>query len=340
MRRCSRRKAADTTNADLVAGDWVMRCEARTLDDIRALGGNRRRTSAVLRPPRASQRSISRSTGPSCSPGCSAMVTPQMAEWMRKMHPLRLQYELFSSAQSVDGPVEAAGRAGRARIASRRPGQSVPGVPGDRCRKQIVHALDGWRDRRRRSAKRCSSRSMAHRCCRPRSASIRRNRRASREMRTRHRELLETRIAELKSQDRQGRPARSGDPRAALCRHGARHGRRARLRSDAAASAATTAGARLTLPNSRRWCASNSSCCCSTRKRPGRDPEIAAGQMLTQRRAAFAAHARSAVGERGRSPARRPSGWSASPSCSVVESERNSARAPKVAPFERRRKAS
>ena len=30
----------DDANPDLVSGDWVMRCEARTLDDIRALGGN------------------------------------------------------------------------------------------------------------------------------------------------------------------------------------------------------------------------------------------------------------------------------------------------------------
>jgi hypothetical protein len=31
-------EAAD--NPDLVTGEWLMRCEARTLDDIRALGGN------------------------------------------------------------------------------------------------------------------------------------------------------------------------------------------------------------------------------------------------------------------------------------------------------------
>jgi NAD(P)-dependent dehydrogenase (short-subunit alcohol dehydrogenase family) len=33
-------KGEDTINADLASGDWVMRCEERTLDDIRALGGN------------------------------------------------------------------------------------------------------------------------------------------------------------------------------------------------------------------------------------------------------------------------------------------------------------
>ena len=33
-------KTAETANPDLALGNWVMRCEARTLDDIRALGGN------------------------------------------------------------------------------------------------------------------------------------------------------------------------------------------------------------------------------------------------------------------------------------------------------------
>ena len=33
-------KGEETASADLVVGQWVMRCEARTLDDIRAMGGN------------------------------------------------------------------------------------------------------------------------------------------------------------------------------------------------------------------------------------------------------------------------------------------------------------
>ena len=33
-------RGADTANADLAVGQWVMRCEQRTLDDIRAMGGN------------------------------------------------------------------------------------------------------------------------------------------------------------------------------------------------------------------------------------------------------------------------------------------------------------
>src|SRR6185436_188177 len=33
-------RGTETLNADLAVGQWVMRCEARTLDDIRAMGGN------------------------------------------------------------------------------------------------------------------------------------------------------------------------------------------------------------------------------------------------------------------------------------------------------------
>src|ERR1700719_137737 len=33
-------KSADTANPDLASGNWIMRCEQRTLDDIRAMGGN------------------------------------------------------------------------------------------------------------------------------------------------------------------------------------------------------------------------------------------------------------------------------------------------------------
>src|ERR1700748_3461815 len=33
-------KSADTARADLASGNWIMRCEQRSLDDIRALGGN------------------------------------------------------------------------------------------------------------------------------------------------------------------------------------------------------------------------------------------------------------------------------------------------------------
>ena len=49
-------KTGTEANPDLVSGEWVMRCEARTLDDIRALGGTSLRTSAASPPSPAYRR--------------------------------------------------------------------------------------------------------------------------------------------------------------------------------------------------------------------------------------------------------------------------------------------
>ena len=89
-------KTADTENPDLVLGNWLMRCEARTLDDIRALGGNdatdeRRFATAA----RVSEINLS-FYRTFIQPAVQAFVTPQFADWLRQLHPLRLQYELFS----------------------------------------------------------------------------------------------------------------------------------------------------------------------------------------------------------------------------------------------------
>src|ERR1044071_3037008 len=108
----------DVANPDLVSGEWVMRCESRTLDDIRALGGNdaaddRRFATAA----RASETNLAlyRSFA---QPIVRALVSPQMAEWFHRMHPLRLQYEMFADANPLMAQIEAA--ADRAR-AERKP---------------------------------------------------------------------------------------------------------------------------------------------------------------------------------------------------------------------------
>src|SRR5262249_36511115 len=89
-------KTPDTAGADLVSGNWVMRCEARTLDDIRALGGNdaadERRFATAARVSEANL-ALYRTF---VQPWVRAFVGPQAAEWMHQMHPLRLQYEVFS----------------------------------------------------------------------------------------------------------------------------------------------------------------------------------------------------------------------------------------------------
>src|SRR6188474_3099597 len=75
-----------------------MRCEARTLDDIRALGGNdaedERRFDTVDRVSKnnlALYRTFAQ-------PVVRAFASAPTAEFMQRLHPLRLQYEMFSDA--------------------------------------------------------------------------------------------------------------------------------------------------------------------------------------------------------------------------------------------------
>src|SRR6188472_1939850 len=90
-------RGTDTIHADLAIGQWVMRCEARTLDDIRAMGGNspedERRFETAKRVSEINLEAYRKYL----QPWVKSMVTPQMAESMRNLHPLRAQYEAFSS---------------------------------------------------------------------------------------------------------------------------------------------------------------------------------------------------------------------------------------------------
>jgi pimeloyl-ACP methyl ester carboxylesterase len=85
-------------SCDLVGGDYLVRFEARTLDDIRALGGNNdedeRKFAAVAR---VSQINLSLYRT-FVQPWVKSWVNDGFAHWMRQCHPLRLQYELLSHA--------------------------------------------------------------------------------------------------------------------------------------------------------------------------------------------------------------------------------------------------
>ena len=138
-------KTEDTVNPDLVTGNWVMRCEARTLNDIRALGGNdaadERRFATAARVSEinlALYRTFAQ-------PMVRAMVGSPMAQWMQQMHPLRLQYELFSNANPMMAPVAAFADKVRS---DRRPvsGDNPFVAMQENASRQIVAALDAWRD--------------------------------------------------------------------------------------------------------------------------------------------------------------------------------------------------
>lgn len=140
-----RPNTAATANPDLVSGEWVMRCEARTLDDIRALGGNdaaddRRFATAA----RVSEINLAlyRSF---MQPLVRATVNPRIADWLRRMHPLRLQYEMFSDANPFMKQVAAAAdkaRAERMPVGAENPFVAIQ----EAVSKQIVSAFDAWRN--------------------------------------------------------------------------------------------------------------------------------------------------------------------------------------------------
>jgi pimeloyl-ACP methyl ester carboxylesterase len=138
-------KSEDTVSADLVSGDWVMRCEARTLDDIRALGGNdvadeRRFATAA----RVSDINLAFYRA-FAQPAVRAMTSPAIAESMRRLHPLRLQYELFSDANPLMASVKTMAdraREDRKPVSADNPFLAIQ----ESVSKQIVANLDAWRD--------------------------------------------------------------------------------------------------------------------------------------------------------------------------------------------------
>jgi uncharacterized protein DUF3141 len=203
-------KSDETANPDLAQGKWIMRCEQRTLDDLRALGGNspddeRRFATAkkVSEINLANYRTY-------MQPWVRAMASPQMAEWMRKLHPLRLSYDIFAG----EGPLMKRVAAGAEAIREHRKpaAKTNPFLEAQETfSKSIVNAFDQWRD-----AQEALSESMflaiygspvlqaavgidpnADPSPRP-------------EMPAEHRKALDARIAELKSKIAQGGLRESG----------------------------------------------------------------------------------------------------------------------------------
>jgi hypothetical protein len=137
-------KAADTANPDLVTGNWVMRCEARTLDDIRALGGNDaadERRFATAASVSEINLAIYRSF---VQPAVRAAVNPVIADWLKELHPLRWQYTLFSDANPMMAPIAKFAetvRGHRNSVAADNPFVAMQ----EQMSRQIVAMLDGWR---------------------------------------------------------------------------------------------------------------------------------------------------------------------------------------------------
>src|SRR6266404_4584078 len=192
-------KDANTTNFDLAVGQWVMRCEARTLDDIRAMGGNspedERRFAAAKRVSEINLAAYQKYL----QPWIKGMVKPQVAEMMRNLHPLRLQYEAFSSQNPFMSAVKSLAEQiseDRKQVSTDNPFFAFQ----EQVSKQIVNALDNWRDSQEALSEAAFlavyglTALQAAVGVDPQSSPSRRQ-----EMSAAHREKLQKRVAELKS---------------------------------------------------------------------------------------------------------------------------------------------
>src|SRR6478672_9653929 len=197
-------KDEETASSELVVGQWVMRCEARTLEDIRAMGGNspedERRFAAAKRVSEMNLAAYQKFV----QPWIKSMVTPQMAEMMRNLHPLRLQYEALSSQNPWMTAVKSAAEEieeDRKPVSKDNPFLAFQ----EQASKQIVHALDSWRDSQEALSEAMflavygSPALQAAVGIDPQSTPSRRQ-----EMSAKYREMLQARIAELKSRIGEG----------------------------------------------------------------------------------------------------------------------------------------
>jgi hypothetical protein len=197
-------KSDETVNADLAVGKWVMRCEARTLDDIRAMGGNsvedERRFAAAKRVSELNLAAYRKFV----QPWIKGFVTPQMAETARNLHPMRLQYEAFSSQNPFMAVVKAAAE----QVSEHRKPVSADNpflAFQEQVSKQIVRALDSWRDAQEATSEAIFLAVYGSPALQAAvGVDVQSEPSRPQEMSAKHREMLETRIGELKSRIGEG----------------------------------------------------------------------------------------------------------------------------------------
>ena len=143
-------KTADAANPDLIVGDWIARFEPRTLDDIRTIVQpsleNERRFAAARRVSEINL-GLYRTV---FQPFVQAFANTQTAEWLHKLNPSELPFELFSDRNPLMRQI--------AQLAEQVREQRQPTAPDNpllhvqaMISDGIIAALDGYRDLRDRS---------------------------------------------------------------------------------------------------------------------------------------------------------------------------------------------
>src|SRR6478735_898609 len=126
---------ANTANRELIEGNYLFTLEPRTLDDIRALGGNdladEMRFAAAQRISNINRQLYETYV----APFVRAAVTPEMAAAMREMHPNRMRFAMFSDENPFMQFV-----AGMAEQAKTQPA----GVSPDNPLAQVEQAMASW----------------------------------------------------------------------------------------------------------------------------------------------------------------------------------------------------
>ena len=143
-------KTADAANPELIVGDWIVRFERRALADLRAIvqpdPENERRFATAQRVSEINL-GLYRTL---FQPFVQAFASTQTAEWLHKLNPSELPYELFSDRNPLMRQIALLAeqvRQQRQPVSSDHPLLHLQAMISE----GIIAALDGWRDLRDRS---------------------------------------------------------------------------------------------------------------------------------------------------------------------------------------------
>ncbi len=139
------RRTADAASQAEISGDWIVRFEPRTLDDIRTIvqpSPENERRFATARRVSETNLALYRSM---VQPFIKAMINDQSAEWLRKLNHAELPFEVFSERNPLMQQVAKLAplvREQRRQVAPDNPWLQWQTMMSD----GIIAALDGYRD--------------------------------------------------------------------------------------------------------------------------------------------------------------------------------------------------